>query len=239
MRHLSDGQAIARCEFCVALRKSNEICLPGGYYLMADTPSDSATRASLLVRLRDARDAESWQTFVDTYAPLVYGYCLKRGVQDADAADVLQEVMARVARAMRTFEYQPERGRFRDWLGTVTRHTLIKFLDREQRQTRGAGGDVGVNCLDDLVAPEADTEWTAEFNAQVLRVALERLRPVFEPPTWRAFERTWLDNRPALETSHELDLPIEKVYAAKARVLKRLREEVLLLADCLPPTVGS
>jgi hypothetical protein len=79
--NLLNGRANRHCESSIALKKSNQICLPRGYYLMADTPSDSATRISLLVRVRDA---EAWQTFVDTYAPLVYGYCLKRGVQDAD-----------------------------------------------------------------------------------------------------------------------------------------------------------
>lgn len=196
---------------------------------MADSDAELATRASLLQRLRDAGDTASWQTFATTYAPLVYGYYRKHSVQDADAADLTQEVLARVARAMRTFEYQPQRGRFRDWLGTVTRHQLATFLARR----RPAPADAAVE-LDALAAPTADTEWDASFHAHVLRVALEGIRPLFEPATWEAFTHVWQHDRPARDVARELDLPIDKVYAAKARVLKRLREEVLMLAEDLP-----
>jgi RNA polymerase sigma-70 factor (ECF subfamily) len=194
---------------------------------MEDTPSDSGTRPSLLVRLRDLTDVESWQTFVTTYAPLIYGYCRRRGAQDADAADVTQEVLTRVARAVRTFEYQPERGRFRDWLGTVTRNALAMYQRKQARQA--AGGD-----LDRMIDPEPEAEWTADFHAQVLRVAMERVRGHFEPPTWTAFLRVWQDGRPALEVAQELGLSIDSVYAAKSRVLKRLWEEVRMLAEDLP-----
>ncbi len=77
------------------------------------------TRPSLLARVRDVRDADAWQTFVTLYAPLVYRYVRQRGLQDADAADLTQDVMSAVARSIRTFEYRPERGRFRDWLRTI------------------------------------------------------------------------------------------------------------------------
>jgi RNA polymerase sigma factor (sigma-70 family) len=204
---------------------------------MSETPSESATRPSLLLRLRDAADADSWQAFVKTYAPLIYSYCRSRGIQDADAADIAQEVLKQVAQSMRTFEYRPERGRFRDWLGTVTRHKLARFLRKQERALRGAGGDEALGDLGQVVAPEADSEWTAEFNAQILRVALERIRPEFETRTWRAFERVWQDNQPALATARELGLSIDKVYAAKSRVLKRLREEILMLAEDLPQCV--
>jgi RNA polymerase sigma-70 factor (ECF subfamily) len=197
---------------------------------MEDTPSDSGTRPSLLVRLRDLTDAESWQTFVTTYAPLIYAYCRRRGAQDADAADVAQEVLTRVARAVRTFEYQPERGRFRDWLGTVTRRALALYQRKQAREARGAE-------LGQVIDPEPEAEWTADFHARVLGVALERIRGHFEAATWGAFLRVWQDGRPALEVSRELSLSIDSVYAAKSRVLKRLWEEVRMLAEDLPQCV--
>jgi RNA polymerase sigma-70 factor (ECF subfamily) len=190
-----------------------------------------------LLRLRDATDAESWQTFVKTYAPLIYCYIRKCGVQDADAADIAQEVLVRVARAMRTFEYQPERGRFRDWLGAVTRNQLARFLARQQRDAGRTGKDGDAGDLGQIASPQVDAEWTADFNAQVLRVSLERIRPSFEPITWDAFERVWEGNQPALEVARAIGLPIDKVYAAKSRVLKRLREEILMLAEDLPQFV--
>jgi RNA polymerase sigma-70 factor (ECF subfamily) len=197
---------------------------------MAELPSDSSTRPSPLVRLRDADDGESWQTFVRTYAPLVYRYCRKQGAQDADAGDVAQEVLADIARSMQTFEYRPERGRFRDWLRTVTRRHLGRFFERQGRAVRGLGGES--EGPEDLAA--ADAGWADEFNAQVLAAALEQAKPGFEPETWAAFERVWLHDRSALEAAAELGLPIDKVYTAKSRVLRRLREEVLHLAEDVP-----
>jgi RNA polymerase sigma-70 factor (ECF subfamily) len=91
--------------------------------------------------------------------------------------------------------------------------------------------------MEQLASPQADGEWAAEFNAHVLRTALERVRPHFAPTTWRAFELAWLEGRPAPAVATELGVPIETVYLAKSRVLKRLEDEVLLLADDLPQLV--
>jgi RNA polymerase sigma factor (sigma-70 family) len=195
--------------------------------MSAGVPSDTPTRPSLLVRLRDPRDAESWETFVRVYAPVVFAYCRRAGVQDADAADVTQEVLAQVARSIRGFDYRPERGRFRDWLRTVTRHKLARHF-RKPAPTEAVDG------LETVVAADPDPAWDEAFNARVLQAALEHARPAFEPATWRAFELTWLAGRPAQEVAAEVGLAIDAVYAAKSRVLKRLREEVLLLAEDLP-----
>jgi RNA polymerase sigma-70 factor (ECF subfamily) len=167
----------------------------------------------------------------------VYRFCVRQGLQDADAADVTQEVLDQVARSMPTLEYQPERGRFRDWLGTVTRHKLARFHHRKNRAEAAVGGDEAEQILKQMPAPAADADWTANFHARVLHVALERIRPNFEPATWQAFERVWLENRPAPETARELNLPVATVYVAKSRVLKHLREEILALADDLPQFV--
>ena len=91
---------------------------------MADIPS---TRASLLVRLRDPRDEAAWTEFVDLYAPLIYGYLRRQGLQDADAVDVSQEVISAVAGAVSRLEYDPKRGSFRTWLFTVVRRKLSNW----------------------------------------------------------------------------------------------------------------
>lgn len=200
---------------------------------MDETPSEATTRPSLLGRLRDPADGASWQTFVGTYGPLIYGYCRLRGLQDADAADVGQEVLASVARAMRTFEYRPEQGRFRDWLGMVTRNAIRAF------QRRGQDGTASTAALDEVVGPELDAEWTDEFYAQVLRVALGRVQGEFEPPTWHAFEAVWRRGQPPQEVAAQRGVSIWVVYSAKSRVLRRLREEVLMLAEDLPACMAK
>src|SRR5262245_14457110 len=102
-------------------------------------PSAPETRPSLLVRLRDPGDGEAWQLFVGLYAPLVYGLGRKRGLQDADAADLTQEVFRTVADAVRRLEYDPRKGTFRGWLYTVARRKLCDLAARERHQPRGAG----------------------------------------------------------------------------------------------------
>jgi RNA polymerase sigma-70 factor (ECF subfamily) len=129
---------------------------------------------------------------------------------------------------MRSFVYDPAQGRFRDWLRTVTRNRVFKFLTRKDREGVGSG-----ESLDEL-ANRADAEWADDFQAQVLQVALERIQPQFEEATWRVFDQVWRQKRPAGETARELGLAIDLVYAAKSRVLKRLREEVLMLAEDIP-----
>jgi RNA polymerase sigma-70 factor (ECF subfamily) len=194
---------------------------------MADDQPGRATRPSLLMRLRDLQDADSWQLFVVTYEPLIRAYCRRKGLQEADAADVCQDVLAQVSQSLRTFEYQPERGRFRNWLLTVTRQKLARFLHRQNRTIRGTGEAP----LDQAVDASPDAAWTDEFNIRVLRVCLERIEAEFEPVTWQAFQRVWLDVQPAAEVARLLNLPVANVYAAKSRVLKRLRQEILLVAE--------
>ena len=140
---------------------------------------EDATRPSLLMQLRDHADAEAWQTFALLYAPLVYGYCRKSGLQDADAADVTQEVLEHVSRSIRGFEYDPRKGRFRDWLRTVTRHRVSRFVERLK------DGDVAIGAMPLEVVAEglADAEWADDFHARVLEVALEQIRPRFQGMT--------------------------------------------------------
>jgi len=84
-------------------------------------------------------DRLSWKEFVEVYTPLVYGYCRRRGLQDADAADVSQEVMRTIAFANCKFEYDPQRGRFRAWLFTMIRSKLQNFLASRLKHPQGTG----------------------------------------------------------------------------------------------------
>jgi len=195
--------------------------------------SGFTTRPSLLLRLRDPRDAEAWRTFVDVYGPLVYNHGRRRGLKHEDAEDVTQKVFARITDAIRAFEYEPELGRFRDWLGTIVRNEINRFLKQSIGAAHGKGGQDDPD-LASLAAPAADTAWTTEFNARILQVALERCRPRFEPATWRAFDRVWLQQAPAAQVAQELAQPIDWVYVAKSRVLKLLAQEVRELADDAP-----
>ena len=105
----------------------------------------------------------------------------------------------------------------------IARRRLYRFFDRRAR--RGEEHDQA-DALDQADDQTPDTDWNDAFSVRVLEVALERIQPDFEPATWRAFERVWLENRPAPEAAAELSMKIQLVYKAKSRVLKRLTEEV-------------
>lgn len=199
---------------------------------MTGDESESRTRPSLLFRIRNDRDEAAWSLFLDTYAPVVYRYCRRRGLQDSDAADVTQEVMTQIARSVSGFDYQPERGRFRDWLGVIVRNKLTDHLRSARRPLRRATEKI--DDPDAYAGAGTDPEWAEEFNAQLYRAALERIRVHFEAASWRAFELTWIEGRSAADAARTLRVPVDSIYVSKSRVLKRLREEIVALADDLP-----
>ena len=196
---------------------------------MRDAP---ITSASLLVRIRDTRDEQAWRQFVGIYAPLVDRYGRKHGLQAADAADLAQEVLQIVVSAGDRFEYDPRRGTFRGWLFTVTRNELRRLLARQKRQPR-ATGDSGVRELLEQ-QPGADSEeatWNREYERRLFSFAAGRIRSGFQDSTWRAFWRTAVVDRPAGSVAEELGMTVGAVYAAKSRVLIRLRHVVRQLMD--------
>ena len=192
------------------------------------------TRASLLVRLRDRQDHEAWRQFVDLYAPLIYGFARKRGLQDADAADLMQEVLRSVARNAERMEYDPKRGTFRGWLYTVTRNKIYNFLNGQRHRPRGSGDTDAHERLDATPARDGtgpDAEWEREYQRRLSGRAMELVRDEFQPATWQAFWETAVEGRPAAEVGAGLKMSPGAVYVAKSRVLARLRDEVRRMMD--------
>ena len=192
---------------------------------MAEAP---LTRATLLIRLKDIDDAEAWSEFVQLYGPVVYGFARKRGLQDSDAADMVQEVLRSVARNAHRMEYDPKRGTFRGWLYTVTRNKIYNFLSAQKRQQRGAGDVSSQERLEALADPKNDTEavWELEYQRRISAKAMDRVKHEFQPATWQAFWGTAVEGRAATEVGESLKMTSGAVYVAKSRVLARLRDEV-------------
>jgi len=190
---------------------------------MSQSPN---TRPSLLVRIRDPRDGLAWSQFVDIYAPLVYGYARKCGLQDADAADVTQEVLRSVSSAVKTLEYDPQRGSFRGWLFTVVRNKLRSLVASKAHKEQGSG-DTGLHqLLQEQPAPEQDAEWDQEYERQVLNWAVAQVRSYFQDTTWQAFWQTAVEGKSGKEVAMTLKMSIAAVYLAKGRVMARLKEQI-------------
>src|SRR5689334_690165 len=148
------------------------------------------TSVSLLVRLRDARDADAWRQFVRLYAPLVYRYARRKGLQDADAADLTQDVLRAVSAGATRLAYDPQRGSFRGWLFTIARRKLCDLLARRARPGRGSG-EIGVQLvLDEQPARDEADRWEEEYRRRVFAWAAECVRPNVGAATWQAFWQT-------------------------------------------------
>ena len=184
------------------------------------------TRASLLARLGDPGDRAAWRQFVELYGGLVYGFARRSGLQDADAADVTQEVFAAVAAGR--FEYDPRRGRFRGWLYTVARRQIARALDGRRSQPVGSGDSDVHRSLAEAPGREAaaDAVWEQEYQQQLFRLAAARVRDDFAPTTWQAFWRTAVLGESGAAVAEQLGLSVGAVYVARSRVLARLTEQV-------------
>lgn len=188
------------------------------------------TRPSLLVRLRDERDAEAWRLFVELYAPVVYGLYRRHGLQDADAADLTQDVFRSVAGAIRRLDYDPRKGTFRGWLHTVARNRLRDW--RAKRHERGSGDSAVRQRLEELPAPaEADPDWDRDYEQRIFAWAAEQVRDEFRENTWRAFWLTAVDGKSGPEAAAALGLSLGAVQVAKSRVLARLKAVVAPLLE--------
>jgi RNA polymerase sigma factor (sigma-70 family) len=190
------------------------------------------TRASLLVRIQDPGDAEAWRQFFELYAPVVYGFARKRGLQDADAADLMQDVLRSVAGAAGRLNYDPAKGSFRGWLYSVTRNKIFNFLDKQRRRERASGDSGAHRRLEELPAPEDDrAEFDRDYERRRFAWASERVREEFQPATWQAFWLTAVDGLSAKDAGGKLKMSPGAVYVAKSRIIARLREEIESLND--------
>ena len=186
-----------------------------------------STSTSLLRRLRQPADRQAWSRFVELYTPLIYHWGRRARLSADDAADLTQEVLVLLVRKLPDFEY--DRGKsFRGWLRTLT---LNKW--REQRRRRGVpAANVTESALANIAEPDqAAAYWETEFRQHLVHGALRSLQGEFSPGTWNACWRYLIDGRPAGDVASELGVSVWTIYAAKSRLLRRLREELEGMLD--------
>jgi RNA polymerase sigma-70 factor (ECF subfamily) len=185
------------------------------------------TSISLLERLRQPNNVRDWDRLVELYQPLLLTWAKRAGLQDADAADLVQEVFALLYRKLPEFQYDRTRS-FRAWLRTVT-------LNQWRSRQRKAFVRSETTPLEALPEPEVEDPaaefWEAEFNKELAKRALEIMREEFQPSTWKAFWAVVVEGRAPEEVAKELGLSAGAVYAARHRVKTRLKEELAGLMD--------
>ncbi len=197
---------------------------------MADSP---ITRVSLLIRLRDGADHVAWTEFLDSYGPMLYRFVRSRGLQDADAADIVQDVMRRVGSSIGKLEYEKAKGGFRAWLFTITRNCLYSYFGKRQNNHPNVNDTAQFELLS--AAPDHRNElndaWEDEYRRQLASKAMIEVETQVEPKTWQAFYLTSIDGLSATEAGKRLELSTGAIYVAKSRVIAKLRSAIERLQE--------
>jgi RNA polymerase sigma-70 factor (ECF subfamily) len=192
-----------------------------------DASANSETSSSLLYRAR-GRDPEAWQRLSELYGPVVYGWVRAAGIREHDAADIVQDVFQAVFTSLNRFRQDKPTDRFRDWLWTITRRRAIDLVRKRATQPAGAGGEEAQALLNELPErlPEQAGPESATAHADLVRRALDLVRPEFADHTWQACMQTAVEGRRPTDVAADLEMSIGAVYVARSRVLKRLRKEL-------------
>jgi RNA polymerase sigma-70 factor (ECF subfamily) len=180
----------------------------------------------VLQRLRHNGEQTAWERFVDLYTPLLYFWAIRAGLPGAEAADLVREVCASVARRLSEFVPAPGAG-FRSWLRGLAHAARRELLLKRPVPV----GPAGQSAEPAAVPAGAEVLWEAEYAPTLLGRASELLQGEFPAAEWQAFWALTAEGRPATDVARELNLPVPAVYAAEARVLRRLRQELDGLLD--------
>ena len=196
---------------------------------MADLPQ---TRHSLLLRLRD-RSNDAWVEFLEIYEQAIVDYARRRGLQEADARDVSQEVLAAVSKKVEQWQADPAKGKFRGWLFRVARNIAVDKVVQLARRS-GASGDTQVAQLLAQQPAVDDSESTAfwmEYRRGLLTWAAHQVRPLVKETSWTSFVRTAVDGEKPEVVAMEMGISVGSVYAAKFRIVNKIRKAIAKLDD--------
>lgn len=186
-----------------------------------------STSASLIARMK-RREPDAWRKLADIYTPLVYGWARRGGLNDADAADAVQEVFQSVYSHSADFDGQNQQASFRAWLWAITRNQVRLFYRQRGATPQAQGGSDFVRQLNeypDWIDDEEEPVTSSELHA-LLQRTLAVIRGDFDDSTWQAFWRLTVESHATADIAAELGISPGAVRQAKYRVLCRLREEM-------------
>lgn len=187
---------------------------------------DPPTRYTLISKLQDSQNAEAWHEFASIYQPLIFRICQKRGLQHADATDVTQEVLARVSRAIESFDGSQQGATFRGWLYRVTRNLVIDFLRRQQKQPLHFDDANLLQTIQQDAQPDDGEEFQLEYQRQIFLVVAREVEAQVKANTWQAFWQTEVQRRDVDEVASQLGMNAGAIYVARSRILARLKKAV-------------
>ena len=183
-------------------------------------PANSETSLSLLKRLRvQPTDEVAWRQFAERYGKQILGWCRRWGLQDADAADVTQTVLLKMAKNIGQFDKQV--GSFRGWLKTISHHAWYDLVNSRQHQVAKAGERLESEEARDDLTRQLEAAWDQEL----MQLASDRVRLRVHPKTWKVFELTAIEGVPGQTVADQLEMNLPAIYKAKSNVMKMLQDE--------------
>lgn len=189
--------------------------------------SPPETRASLLLRLKDAADNAAWDEFVDLYGPVVLGVARRRGFQTADAENLVQEVFLAVAKSLPKWIDRQGHGSFRAWLLTIAHNEAIDMLTERATRSLGQDGEQGKRLLEEqTVRDDISALVEHEYELAIFRHAAEQVQQSVAKQTWLAFFLTEIEGKSVSQVAKELDTGEGSIYVARSRVMARIKSFV-------------
>jgi len=201
------------------------------------------TRTSLLGRLKDWDDQESWKQFFDTYWKLLYSVARRSGLAEAEAQDVVQEAIVSVAKQMPNFQYDPGLGSFKSWLMLIIRRRVIDYFRKHQRDRGRYGGSsdspvhlahhdpaeaTGTGTMERIPDPDGDQIhriYEEEWQHHIFAAAIERVKLLVDYEEFQAFDCYAMKGWPPEQVAKTLNVTMSFVYNSKYRLTKLIKEE--------------
>jgi RNA polymerase sigma-70 factor (ECF subfamily) len=197
------------------------------------------TRHSLLIRLKDLEDAESWKEFFDRYWKLIYGVAIKSGLTESEAQEVVQETVIVVSKKIPDFEYDPSIGSFKGWLMTMTHWRIKDQLRKRKRDAaalHNAMPSTATTFIERIPDPDGchlEKLWDDEWQKHIMDLALARVKRKVKPKHYQIFDLCAIKNWPLQKVAQTLSVNIGQVYLARHRVGGLVKKEIKLLESKL------
>ncbi len=181
-----------------------------------------STSESLLARLNSVDNSDAWSRFIELYTPLIFYWARKTGLPTQDASDLAQDVLGIVFQKLPQFKYDPDRS-FRGWLRTITLNRYRQLCRRKSINMIDATGAMLGNLAD---SRQAESTWDLNYARHLVATAMDSMRGDFAPQTWEALTQLMKTGQPAADVARETGISVWTIYAAKSRLMKRLRNEL-------------
>jgi RNA polymerase sigma-70 factor (ECF subfamily) len=196
------------------------------------------TRYSLLSRLQNREDQDSWKDFFETYWKLIYAMAIKSGLTESEAQDVVQETVITVAKDIHKFKRDRALGTFKGWLrNTVQWRIADQFRKRAGGKRRAHSHMDDVQMVDLCEVPDPasplETLWQEEWQANLFNAAVDRVKRRVKEEHYQIFHLYAVKHWPVLKVSRATGASVGKVYLIKHRIATLIKEEIQYLERTL------